>query len=96
MALPSGIPRGRGRQGRLSLREGAELAVAPQTAPSPWVRGPERRRRPTYLPAEELPDQGGGHLLHEEAVHAAGSAHEAAPPLPRPRSVGASMAALPW
>lgn len=29
VALPSGIPRGRGRQGRLSLREGAELAATP-------------------------------------------------------------------
>lgn len=35
----------------------------------------------TYLSAEELPDQRGGHLLHEEAVHAAGSAPEAAAPL---------------
>lgn len=25
----------------------------------------------TYLPAQELPDQGSGHLLHEQAVHAA-------------------------
>jgi hypothetical protein len=37
-----------------------------------------------YLPAEELPDQRGGHLLHEEVVHAA--AHEPRRPQPGPSS----------
>lgn len=41
-----------------------------------------------YLSAKKLPDQGGGHLLHVQTVHAASAAHEATrpPAAPGPRN----------
>lgn len=63
-------------------------------APQRTAIGPICAGDATYLSAEELPDQGGGHLLHEEAVHA-GSAHEARRAAPGPGRL-ASKAALPW
>lgn len=42
-----------------------------------WSRGLSFGGGNHYLSAEELPNQGGSHLLHKEAIHAAGSVHEA-------------------
>lgn len=80
-----------------ALREVRGLQSTPRLRPNPGAAAPSGGGGATHLSAEELPHQGGGHLLHEEAVHAAVSAHEAAAAAAQnPRSVGASMAALPW
>lgn len=56
-------------------------------APQRTAIGPICAGDATYLSAEELPDQGGGHLLHEEAVHAR-LCPRGPPRSPRPGSVG--------
>lgn len=82
--------RGRQRAGEgLPPRRRRSCEGAPSLAPKSEQLPRAVGGGATYLSAEELPDQGGGHLLHEEAVHAAASAHEAAAAQPgAPGSVG--------
>lgn len=87
--LRSGPSRAGSGQGKVSLPlpppQEAEVAGKPPGCPQVRATAPRCGGHATYLSAEELPHQGGGHLLHEEAVHAACPAHEAAA-APDPRA----------
>lgn len=86
---------GRGRAPSQKVSRGS-LQTAPLTHPHNQATSQNCKGGATYLSAEKLPDQGGRHLLHEEAVHAPLWPRGRSAADPDPGSVAASMAALPW